>query len=296
MSPRTLLLPWETDARTLFAEAKRLSFGNSGVPDDLTVDFSKLNRISPTGVTFLSNLAQWLEDRGRHFSLVNHVDRDRPAIRYLDDCGFFLDVEGLAMRPNAELRPSTLPLERIKAETGYSWLQNTLMPWLAPTLNIGRVSLYPIEVCIGELIKNIQDHSGRDAGSVFVQHFPNRSEVIISVADFGKGIPATVKAVAPHLDDSTAIVRALQHGFSSKKVPTKRGAGLDYLIETIIRTNGGRIDVFSGGGHVAAYRHQGTVQLTPVQGLGFCPGVTFDISLRTDTIERIEDKPEALEW
>jgi anti-sigma regulatory factor (Ser/Thr protein kinase) len=296
MTTRTLLLPYNTDARTLFAETQRLSFGNSGVQGDLIVDFSRLSRISPTGVTFLSNLAHWLEHRGRMISFVNHDDRDRASIQYLDDCGFFLDVEGLSIRPKAQLRPTTLPLERIKAETGHSWLQSTLMPWLAPTLGMGPDPLYPIEVCIGELLKNIQDHSGRDAGSVFVQYFPGSKEVVISVADFGKGIPATVKDVAPNLDDSDAIVRALQHGFSSKQTPPKRGAGLSYLIETIIRTNGGRVDVFSGGGHVAAFREKGAVQLTPVRGLGFCPGVTFDITLRTDTIERVEDQPEALEW
>jgi anti-sigma regulatory factor (Ser/Thr protein kinase)/anti-anti-sigma regulatory factor len=295
MTTRTLLLPYDPDAQTLFSEAQLLFFDGLGSTSELIIDFSRLNKISPTGVTFLCNLAKWFEDRGRAVRLANHNDRDRPAIEYMDDCGFFLDVEGLPIRPRAKPRPSTLPIERIKAETGHSWLESKLMPWLAPTLGMGRESLYPLGVCIGELLRNILDHSGRDAGSVFVQHFPGRNEVVISVADFGKRIPATVRAVAPNLDDAEAILRALQHGFSSKATPPKRGAGLDYLIETIIRTNGGRIDVFSGGGHVAAYHDKGTVQLMPVPGFGFCPGATFDITLRTDTIERVEDQPEALE-
>jgi anti-anti-sigma regulatory factor len=296
MTGNLLILPRRTDAKTLFEEVHRLSYGNEKVPRELSIDFSRLHFITPAGVTYLGNLTQWLEVRGRHVRLINHDDRTKQAIQYLDDCGFFLSVEGLPIRAAAKLRPTTLPLERIKPENSHHWLQSRLMPWLTPTLGIGRASLYPLEMCIQELIQNIREHSGRDAGSIFVQHFPARREVVVSIADFGRGIPETVRFVEPGLNDAQTIVRALQHGFSSKSKPARRGAGLDLLIETVVRTNRGKVDIFSGGGHVAAFRDGDTVRLSAVPGAGFCPGVTFDISLRTDTIEIIDDQPEALEW
>jgi hypothetical protein len=89
---------------------------------------------------------------------------------------------------------------------------------------------------------------------------------------------------------------AAAHGFSSKKLPALRGARLDLLVETVVRSNGGKIDIFSGRGRGSIFMGQGTIRRLEVIGPGFCPGVTFDISLKTHSKERVEDEPEALGW
>ena len=290
-------LPHTADGPSLFIASSELRLQPAAsVSDCLQLDFSRLRAILPSGVTFLSNLIYWFGSRGWIVTFVNHDDPSRRAIAYLDDAGFFLEHEGLEIRPRAKIRKTTLALERIETTLGHNWLRTRFIPWLAPTLGLSEASLYAFEISVQEVITNIRDHSGRDAGSIFVQHFPSKKEVVISIADFGSGIPATVRTVAPQLKDAEAIIRAAQPGFSSKPKPRRRGAGLDFLIETVVRTNGGRVSVFSGTGHVAFFMDQEQLRVSEIPGAGFCPGVTFDITLRTDTIERIDDEPEALEW
>lgn len=43
------------------------------------------------------------------------------------------------------------------------------------------------------MLNNIKDHTEFDIGSIFAQHFPNKKEVVISVSDFGLGIPDKVR-------------------------------------------------------------------------------------------------------
>jgi anti-sigma regulatory factor (Ser/Thr protein kinase) len=192
MAINRFLLPDTADGTTLFGESEHWRLEHASNTDDrLELDFSRLRFILPTGVTFLSNLIHWLESRGWALNFVNHLDRSSEAIIYLDDAGFFLAHEGMQVSPHAKIRPTTLALERIKAASGHSWLRTKFIPWLAPTLGLGEASLYPFETSIQEVITNISDHSGRDAGSIFVQHYPSKKEVAISIADFGAGIPNT---------------------------------------------------------------------------------------------------------
>jgi anti-sigma regulatory factor (Ser/Thr protein kinase) len=267
----------------------------SGFPVSLTFDFQQLSFIRPAGVVFLSNLFWWLHQHGTAVHLIN-VDKDTKALEYLDDSLFFEQHCGRKIRPNAAPRQTTRPLVRIAHEQSHDWLASNLIPWLANSLGLTEASLYELKTCLSELFNNIQDHTQFDIGSIFVQHYPNENRVSISLSDFGLGIPAKVKETVPNLSDSAAIIQAVQEGFTSRSTPGNAGLGLDYLLRTVVGTNNGTVTIFSLGGIVQFRRNDGKICPIIAKNVGFCPGTTIDINLRTDLIEWIPQEREELEW
>jgi anti-sigma regulatory factor (Ser/Thr protein kinase)/anti-anti-sigma regulatory factor len=296
MPGMTLPLPHRLDGPNLCAFAQSvLSTCSDHLPNGLIIDFRKLDFIEPVGVTFLSNLVDWLHSRNVDVAFLNH-DRETPALCFLDDALFFEQILGSKLRSSASPRSTTRPLQHITHEYSHSWLRANLVPWLAGKLGVTNASLYGFQVCVSEIFNNIKDHTHLDIGSIFVQQFPNLDRVNISVADFGRGIPDAVRASKPALNDAQAIVQAVEGGFTTKSTPRNRGAGLDYLLQTVVAGNGGNVTIFSLSGHVLFYPRGTGIGAQAYPSRGFCPGTTIDISLRTDTIVQLGDEPEELEW
>src|SRR5271165_1740925 len=160
-------------------------------------------------------------------------------MKFLDDSLFFNQHMGRKLRPTANPRSTTQPLKRIAHENSYPWLDLRLTPWLAATLGLPKASLRVFQTCLTEIFNNIKDHSALDIGCIFVQHFPNIHVINISIADFGVGIPSTVRRVRPGLTDVRAIVAAVQPGFTSGTLPSNRGVGLHYLLSSVVLENKG---------------------------------------------------------
>jgi anti-sigma regulatory factor (Ser/Thr protein kinase) len=172
-----------------------------------------------------------------------------------------------------------------------------LVPWLANRLSITKASLADIRSCISELFHNIEDHTEYDIGSIFVQHYPQEKRVLISLSDFGLGIPTKVREVAANLSDPQAIEKAVEEGFTTKSRTTNKGFGLNSLLKTAVIRNGGEVTVYSGKGIVRFFRrNEKSWRSFVFEDVGFCPGTTIDINLRTDAIEILPDKREDLEW
>jgi anti-sigma regulatory factor (Ser/Thr protein kinase) len=279
--------------RMVTAQAPRLA---SAVPDKIEIDFSKLQFITPIGVTYLNNLINWLSHHGCEVVLSYDFEDIGPALKFLDDSLFFQTHVGKKLRPMSSPRPTTRPLQEIAHQDSRAWLDLRLMPWLSSTIDYTRASLHVFQTCIAEIFNNIRDHSEMDIGCIFVQHFPNKQRVNISIADFGVGIPNTVRKVQPGLTDVRAIIQAVQQGFTASSSPGNRGIGLDYLLNAVVRQNEGGVTIFSLDGAVGFFNSRGQICVTKVSSSGFCPGTTFDIWLRTDKIIRLEDEEEDLEW
>jgi hypothetical protein len=170
------------------------------------------------------------------------------------------------------------------------------VPWLASGVGITESSLYSFKNCVAELFNNIQDHTQYDIGSIFVQHFPSEKCVTISLSDFGIGIPAEVKQKLPEATDSEAIIEAVKEGFTTKSSPRNKGIGLDYLLKTVVLGNRGQVTIYSRKGIVRFYRAGTEIRPFAFKDVGFCPGTTFDLRLRTNAIEVLSEEPEELQW
>lgn len=291
-----IILPAQFNGTTLSKVAAAvLEHAQGQWPTSLIFDFSRLRFIRPAGVVFLSNLAYWLNEHGTKVSFIN-CDTNETPIKYLDDSLFFEQHCGAKLDPNSAPRSTTRPLVRIAQEESHAWLETNLVRWLAGRLSITEPSLYAFKACISELFNNIQDHTTHDFGSIFVQHFPNDKEVTISVSDLGLGIPEKVREKEPERSDSDAIIRAVQEGFTTKSRPSNRGAGLDYLLRVAVLNNGGKVTIYSGKGIVCFEKSGTSIRPVVFPDVGFCPGTTIDIGLRTDTIEELPEEREDLQW
>jgi hypothetical protein len=266
------------------------------LPSHIQFDFSPLYFIEPAGVVFLSNLLHWLKQKGIQVTL-SGIDLKKAPICYLDDSLFFEQHLGEKQRPFAMLRDTTQPLQNLSSSESHAWLDLHLIPWLARSITRQIEDLYTLRVSLSELFSNVNNHTRHDIGSVFVQHYPNYKTIKMAVADFGEGIPNTVRRVEPDLDDNTAILKAVEQGFSSRSIPTNRGQGLSYLLDTVVLIHSGVVTVCSQRAIVVFSRSpDGKILSEALPNVGFCPGTTIEISLRTDAILHLDEDEEDLQW
>ncbi len=293
MSIPTVKLPYQFNGLSLSKVAADLAMhAQKGWPPEVIIDFSNLGFVRPAGIVFLSNMFAWMGAQRTKVTLIGLTAPGDAVL--LDDALFFEQHCGSKLRSDATPRSTTRPLMKIAHSNSHDWLENNLVPWLAWCLSVSRASLYTFKNCVAELFNNIQDHTQLDIGTICAQHFPRESRVYISLSDLGLGIPERVRTKVPGLSDSAAIIKAVEAGFTTKSVPSNQGIGLDYLLEAVVKQN---------GGSVSFYSLNSIVRFTPphaapfvVPNVGFCPGTTIDIVLRTDTIVNLPEEREDLEW
>ncbi|MGZ9109421.1 MAG: hypothetical protein ACXW4B_11445 [Micavibrio sp.] len=270
----------------------------------VTLDFTDLIFIEPTGITALSNLIHWLYENNRtvHFTGYSHYSS---AINYLDDSKFFERYLGYRINPNAQLRSTTKPLEFIQTTHSLVWLKENLMQWI--TLNSGknRNTFLELLVCLQEVFQNIRDHSGTLIGSVYAQYFPGSGKLSISVSDIGVGIPGKInkflidqgtanRLIVDKIPSSSAIIKACQEGFTTSSHAGNAGRGLAALVLIITKHYNGKVTIISDNGYVKySGRHQ-RVDVTDRDWL--YPGCLIDIDLDINHIQNVEDSSEEYMW
>src|SRR5690606_1131781 len=152
------------------------------LPSRVSIDFTRLTFIKPIGVTFLSNFVDWLTSRNVEVTF-DGTRTTTAAISYLDDSLFFEKFLGRKLNRLSRPRATTLPLVSVSHSSSHDWLRHEMIPWLSKALSVSSASLHPFQNCIAEVFNNTKDHSTLDVDSIFVQHFPNKKEVCISIAD-----------------------------------------------------------------------------------------------------------------
>jgi anti-sigma regulatory factor (Ser/Thr protein kinase) len=293
----TVYLPrrFETDAIYKFLNFLVDERG-SPIDDHIVFDFRYLDFINGTGFTALFNTIEWLGNRGvrRQFARPPGMS---PAISYLDDCGFFRMFLGKSLSETAGARPTTLPCTKIRHAEGHAWLEYTLSPWLSGVLGVPSAAIASVKTCMKEIFNNIADHSTEQIGCVHAQHYPQLRQVRLTVSDFGRGIPDTIKTVHAGLDDAQAILTASREGVTARSNPQNRGVGLDYLI-THVMANHGKVAIYSHSGSLMCETGDanGDALRIPVLKSGLYPGTMVDIMLPTDRFVGDEMGTEDLEW
>lgn len=264
--------------------------------DEIIFDFKTLQFVKPVGVTVLSNLVAWLNKKGVVTKFIADWDRYRDPISYLDDSLFFQQHINKKIKKSASPRVTTIPLQHVKYQSSYQWMENNFLTWISNRLSLTRASLADIKVCIEEIFNNINDHAEEQIGCVFAQHYPNLNSIRIAISDFGVGIPNRVQRKHPSLSDGEALQKAIQQGFTTRSIPRNSGAGLDVLIRNVVNNNKGSVYIHSNSGILSCTHRNREVRIDPVDHESFYPGTLIEIVLRTDTIENVSDIEEEFEW
>ncbi|ANY19220.1 hypothetical protein A6F68_00691 [Tsuneonella dongtanensis] len=261
---------------------------------EMTFNFGKLGFIDGSGYTVLSNTIGWLLSYGVKVQFINYNRPENHAIQYLDDCGFFEKYINRKIRSAASRRGTTLPCTHVEQEYGFTWVEHQLSPWLCRTLWVRPSQISSIKACVKEVINNIADHSTVDTGFVHAQHYPNAHNLKITMSDFGAGIPSTIRARYGAMSDFEAIEEAVKDGVTAKSRPNNMGAGLSYLVDTVI-ANRGSVHIQSLSGNLACLCDtRGRLKQQRGRATGVYPGTLIEIGLDTrlfvgdDDDERID--------
>jgi anti-sigma regulatory factor (Ser/Thr protein kinase) len=290
-----VILPKRFEAQYLFPFIKK-NFGTfEAIPDEVVFDFSEMRFVFPSGIVFLSNLALFLVRRGCKVSF-NMIDPTRDCIKFLDDSLFFEHHLGEKLLKTSGPRATTQPLIELRHQDCHGWIHNTLAPWVSGISDIPVSGLAEFQTCISELFNNINDHSQFDVGSIFAQWYPKLKVLQIAVADFGQGIPETVRRVEPNLSDNDAIIRSFDEGFSSQSTPQNRGQGLYYLRQNILHHLGGTLIVRSREGAVKFGKSGNSLTVMPYSIQGYCPGTMIEFNINTEVIEFEDEISGDFEW
>lgn len=217
--------------------------------DSFTIHLEEVEFIDPGGITALYNICMWLiksEEVKADFKINTYPSfRNRQAMEFLNDCDFFkrfFDEEKIFGK--SHLRDTTLPIRLLKVKDSYQWNQMTLKNWLQKTT--GRYADFSnIQVGIEEIFNNIEDHSSQSIGCVFGQFFPKSNSIVITVSDFGLGIPTVMRTKFPEKDDIELLIEATLEGISTKSTPRNRGAGLPNIINSLTTSNIGTVQILS---------------------------------------------------
>ncbi len=287
---------FQMNAINRFASQVVRADGNP-VSNQITFNFAKLNFVDGSGYTVLSNTIGWLVSKEIEVKFLNFRNYNKLAIKYLDDCGFFKKYLGQPLRDDAASRTTTLPCVHIEQEYGFGWVENTLGPWLCESLFVRDGQISSVKTCVKEVLNNIADHSNVDTGFVHAQHYPNARHLKITMSDFGAGIPSTIRSRYGQMGDTEAIAEAIKDGVTAKSRPNNMGAGLCYLVDTVI-ANRGVVRFHSLSGNLTCLCDmRGRLSLDRRRATGIYPGTLIEIELDTRLFVGDDDDERAdFEW
>lgn len=266
------------------------SVWQSESPDAIRLDGSRLTSIDPAGAVAVAIALDHLAERAAKTSAI------WPPLPVETLGPFATHDASLRRDADTALPRAVFPVTRVTPARSLDFIESGFSPWLAARLGLSSAALEPVRTFIKELFRNIEDHAGVEIGYLAARHSPDLMRVEIAIGDHGVGIPYQVRRKETVPSDGAALGRAFDEGFTTKSKPGNAGAGLDWLRRVVIEKNRGELTVFSGHGRLHVMAAGGFSTHTIAERPATFPGVLYSISLRTDTIEPVEETRGELEW
>ena len=271
----TLYVPTVYDSSHHFDRLIKLCNEVNQMPQealDITVDFHYCQFLGHNGVAFLGGLARLVESRGSKVifnwdTLPKNIKMNLAQNGFLGNFGCQQgpwDGNSIPYRNDLQQDASGL-MDYLKAKwLGRGWVN---VSESLKDLIVGKV---------WEIYTNAFEHSGSAVG-VFScgQHYPNQSELHLTVVDFGRGIPANVRSLPQNSSMSTeaALQWAFQPGTTTKH-GIGRGLGLD-LLRKFVTMNKGRLVIFSNEGFVLIEKDKEVYESRHIAFAGTLVNITF---------------------
>ena len=223
-------------------------------------DFSRCNFLRPNAVAFLGGLARLIESRRGSVLFDWHTMRNHAVMVNLCQSGF----AGTFAYPSSGWDGNSIPYREDKGLDNKVLDMNGIMDYLTYGW-IGRGWVHvsdrlrdAIAGRMWEIYSNAIEHSGTKIG-VFScgQHYGRQNDLILSVVDFGRGIPANVRSflrqyveesLVSRLSGAACLKWAFGRGNSTCAGGVARGLGLD-LLKEFVQLNQGKLEIYSNDGY-----------------------------------------------
>ncbi|MFM0512067.1 ATP-binding protein [Paraburkholderia sp. RL17-373-BIF-A] len=265
-----------SDFQNLFRLWQQVQYSRTGA----IFDFSNCTFLRPNAVAFLGGIARVSQQSGRPANF-QWDSVAPPVLVNLCQSGFAKAFGHLVPGWGGH----SIPYREDRTSASDPILDYLTDQWLGRGwLNISEMLRDAIVGTVWEVYANSFEH-GQSPVGVFScgQHFKNGNELILSVADFGAGIPTKVRQFlredprSKSLRPGACLNWAFQRGNSTAARAVARGLGLDLLREFVC-LNDGSLEVYSENGHALINRSGAYFADLPI---GFS-GTMVQIKLKCD--------------
>lgn len=223
--------------------------------EDIRFDFSHCNFLRPNAVAFLGGLARLIESRSRSWEFDWPTLRRGAVLTNLCQNGF----AGIFGYPSPGWNGNSIPYREDETLNMNGIMDYLTFNWIGKGwVHVSERLRDAIAGRMWEIYSNAFEHSGSAIG-VFScgQHYWRHNTLILSVVDFGRGIPAIVRSflsqhveaeLVTKLSGATCLKWAFESGNSTSVDGVARGLGLD-LLKEFIRLNQGKLEVYSNNAY-----------------------------------------------
>ena len=295
MAVKVIQIPTINDAAADFQKLFMLLSQVNGTKEDVQFGFDLCNFLGPNAVAFLGGVARLIEARSGSVCFDWSSLKSNKTLESLCNNGFAQtfgyesDMQRIDTIPYREDR--LLDMNNIMDYLTLNWIGNGWVH-VSPRLRDA------IAGRMWENYSNAFEHSGTPVG-VFScgQLFRRHKNLILSVVDFGRGIPTNVRTFlrqyadesqVAQITDSTCLKWAFGRGNTTCMGGVARGLGLD-LLKEFVRINQGKLEVYSNKGY-AIIDHTGESFESRKREFG---GTVMHITLRCDeNLYRFRDEAE----
>ncbi len=223
--------------------------------EDIRFDFSHCNFLRPNAVAFLGGLARLIESRSGSCEFDWPTLRRGAVLTNLCQNGF----AGIFGYPSPSWHGNSIPYREDEKLDMNGIMDYLTFNWIGKGwVHVSERLRDAIAGRMWEIYSNAFEHSGSAIG-VFScgQHYWRHNTLILSVVDFGQGIPAIVRSflsqhveaeLVSKLSGATCLKWAFESGNSTSVDGVARGLGLD-LLKEFIRLNQGKLEVYSNNAY-----------------------------------------------
>ncbi len=252
IKPKTICIPTLNDSATDFEWLFSLWSQTNDYFENIRFDFSGCNFLRPNAVAFLGGLARLIESRIGAAVFDWDTLRNSAVMTNLCQNGF----AGTFDYPSPGWTGNSIPYREDRNCDVNGIMDYLELSWLGRGwVHVSKRLRDAIVGHMWEIYNNAFEHSESEIG-VFScgQHFPKNNELVLSVVDFGQGIPAKVRnflSSDPRVEQLTAagcLCWAFQPGTTTKPKEELGGLGLD-LLKEFVRINQGKLEVYSNDGY-----------------------------------------------
>lgn len=255
---QNVLVPTLNDGQYDFLRLFQIWESVSTAPQGSRFDFKNCTFLRPNAVAFLGGLARLAQQH--NYPVMFAWDTvSGPVMANLCQNGFASSFGHSSPGWNG----NSIPFREDRVSAADPILDYLTDLWLGR----GWVQVSPLlkDAIVGkvwEIYTNSFEHSGSSVGVYSCgQYFQNMNQLVLSVVDFGMGIPNKIRSYlqsdprAANLLSSSCLEWAFQSGnTTSRQLGVARGLGLD-LLKEFVRINQGSLEIYSNNAYAIVDRN-----------------------------------------